>query len=169
MNKKIPKYALINNCEAVLAETLRHATTGQIVCVFEVNGGDRCFVTEAEWLTGAKLFSQHAAEMHIVTTESSNADKLALFRSLFRGRENIYAHGYTQKDGSIGYSPACANERTGRCPRWTKTNPRLKCADCSNRTLIPLSNQALTNHFIGKSNEFRDVIGLYVLTQDCMT
>jgi hypothetical protein len=37
--------------------------------------------------------------------------KIALFRSLFRGREDIYPRRFeSRKTGKTGYQPACANE-----------------------------------------------------------
>ena len=37
--------------------------------------------------------------------------KIALFRSLFRGRDDVYAQRFeTRKTGKSGYQPACGNE-----------------------------------------------------------
>ena len=43
--------------------------------------------------------------------------KIALFRSLFRGREDAFARRWqSAKTGKSGYSPACGNEwQTGAC------------------------------------------------------
>lgn len=66
----------------------------------------------------------------------STSEKVALFRRLFRGRTDVYPIRWEGKtSGKTGYAPACANEwRTGVCEK-----PRIKCGDCSNRLLIPLS------------------------------
>ena len=45
-----------------------------------------------------------------VRYDSPSADKVALFRSLFRGREDIYPIRWESKAGRSGYSPACNNE-----------------------------------------------------------
>jgi len=37
------------------------------------------------------------------------SDKIALFRSLFRGRDDLYPRWYSHREKS-GYSPACSNE-----------------------------------------------------------
>lgn len=170
MNMKTPKYALIDGHESVLIETIDHATSNQSVCVFKNDIVERRYVTEAEWLEGANLFSLRAVESHIVTSESSAKEKLSLFRSLFRGRDDVYAHGYANKrNGGIGYAPACENEKTRRCPHWTKSNPGQKCADCPNRVFVPVNDQAFIAHFKGERSDFSDVMGLYVLTQDCKT
>lgn len=45
-----------------------------------------------------------------------------------------------------GYSPACANEwRPGVCEK-----PRIKCGDCGNRLLIPLSDAIIYGHLAGE-------------------
>ena len=47
----------------------------------------------------------------------STHDKVALFRRLFRGRQDVYAIRWEKKaTGKSGYAPACANEwRAGVC------------------------------------------------------
>ncbi|MDO8812836.1 MAG: DEAD/DEAH box helicase family protein, partial [Gallionella sp.] len=53
--------------------------------------------------------------------------------------------------------PACANEwLAGLCEKQ-----RVKCSDCSNRQLIPLSDAAIYDHLIGKRT-----IGVYPLLTD---
>ncbi len=169
MKEKVPKYALINGRELVLIESIPHASSSEVACVFEDSAGNRRYVSEAEWLAGAEEFACYAAEKRLVTSESPGRDKIALFRSLFRGRDDVYAHGFAKKDGGIGYSPACANERTRRCPRWTRANLGIKCADCPARKFVPVNDQAIVEHFKGEHDGFRDVMGLYVLLPDCTT
>ena len=42
---------------------------------------------------------------------SDPEDKVALFRSLFRGRDDVYPRRFeSRKTGKSGYAPACANE-----------------------------------------------------------
>ena len=70
----------------------------------------------------------------------STADKVALFRRLFRGRDDVYPVRWEGKtSGKSGYSPACANEwRVGICEK-----PRIKCGECSKRLLIPLTDSII--------------------------
>ena len=59
--------------------------------------------------------------------------------------------------GKSGYAPACANEwRAGVCEK-----PRIKCADCSNRLLIPLSDTVIYDHLAGEHT-----VGVYPLLED---
>ena len=88
----------------------------------------------------------------------STGDKVALFRHLFRGRADIYPIRWESKTtGKSGYSPACANEwRPGVCEK-----PRIKCGDCGNRLLIPLSDAVIYGHLAGEHT-----VGVYPLLED---
>lgn len=85
-------------------------------------------------------------------------EKVALFRRLFRGRTDVYPVRWESKTtGKSGYSPLCANEwRTGVCEK-----PRIKCADCGNRLLVPLTDQAIYDHLAG-----HHTVGVYPLLAD---
>jgi len=88
----------------------------------------------------------------------STDDKVALFRRLFRGRTDVYPIRWESKStGKSGYAPACANEwRAGVCEK-----PRIKCGDCGNRLLIPLSDQVIYDHLAGEHT-----VGIYPLLED---
>ena len=165
----IPKYAIIDEVERELLQVVAHAVSGERICMFSMPDGSSRYVAEGEWLEGAEHFGTLARNCTLVTSDSPATQKLALFRNLFRGREGVYAHGFPKRDGTIAYAPACANERTRRCPRWNGSNRRMRCAKCSNREFVPLSDATLRKHFKGESSQFRDVCGLYVLTEDCRT
>ena len=163
------KYAMIDGREAALLEEIIHASSGESVCVFEAEPGVRRFVTREEWDEATKSFLRYAAERRLVTSESPGREKVALFRSLFKGREDVYAHGFRKKDGGIGYAPVCVNDRAGHCPRRTWGARKVKCADCPVRDFVPVNNQAIVAHCRGEADDLRDVVGLYVLTPDCKT
>ena len=88
----------------------------------------------------------------------STGEKVALFRRLFRGRTDVYPIRWESKTtGKSGYAPACANEwRAGVCEK-----PRIKCSDCNQRLLIPLSDSVIYDHLAGKRT-----IGVYPLRPD---
>src|SRR4030065_132632 len=93
----------------------------------------------------------------VAVTALPSDDKIALFRRLFRGRADVYPVRWESKAGKSGYAPACANEwRAGVCEK-----PRIKCADCGNRLLIPLSDQTVYDHLAGQHT-----IGVYPLLLD---
>src|SRR5512143_126077 len=93
-----------------------------------------------------------------VDQTSSPQAKIALFRSLFRGREDVYARRFeSRKTGRAGYQPACANEWVrGVCEK-----PRIKCAECPNRRFLPVTDEVLRQHLSGKDELGREfVIGV---------
>ena len=80
----------------------------------------------------------HRQPNHVDLGSTARA-KVALFRSLFRGRDDLYARRFeSATTGKSGYAPACANEWVrGICRK-----PRIKCADCAHRAFLPLTDQA---------------------------
>ena len=88
----------------------------------------------------------------------TGAKKIELFRSLFRGRDDIFPSRWiNQKTGRSGYAPVCGNEwKPGICSK-----PRIRCADCSNQAFLPVSDRVVLDHFQG-----RHVIGVYPLLLD---
>ena len=170
------RHAIIGGSEASFVELVSHADGRSSIVIYTVDGSRRLYATEVEWRQGATLLAQQieaqAAERQttgaqgLVTSKSSAKDKLSLFRSLFVGRGDMYAHGYRKRSGGIGYTPACANEWVaGICPK--RANPHARCAGCPQRSFIPLSNQALVKHFNGDRRDLKDVVGLYVVQADC--
>ena len=89
---------------------------------------------------------------------SSSDEKIHLFRSLFCGREDVFARRwYSTKTEKSGYAPVCANEwRDGVCIK-----PKGSCAKCENRELVPLSDAVIYDHLSGKDAYGRDVVGIY--------
>jgi hypothetical protein len=98
-----------------------------------------------------------------VTNDSTREQKIALFRSLFQGREDIYPRRFESKRiGKSGYQPVCRNE-------WIRPickKPKIKCGDCENRDFTPLSDDVIRNHLIGidPTDRYRRefVIGVYL-------
>lgn len=96
--------------------------------------------------------------------DSPVAAKIGLFRSLFRGREDIHARRFeSAKSGRSGYAPACGNEWVrGVCEK-----PRIKCADCPNRRFLPITDEVVRWHLSGRDPQGRDfVMGVYPMLQD---
>jgi superfamily II DNA or RNA helicase/very-short-patch-repair endonuclease len=99
-----------------------------------------------------------------VTNNSPPTAKIELFRSLFRGREDVYPRRFeSRKTGKAGYAPACANEWIrGICEK-----PRIKCADCPNRRFLPITDEVVGWHLSGRdSGGFDFVMGVYAMLQD---
>jgi len=100
----------------------------------------------------------------LVTQDSSPEAKIKLFRSLFRGRTDVFPVRFeSQRTGKSGYSPACENEWVrGVCEK-----PRIRCADCPNRRFIPVTEEVIRWHLSGRDSQGRDfVMGVYPMLHD---
>src|SRR4029450_6724172 len=95
---------------------------------------------------------------------SSSEAKIALFRSLLRGREDVYPRRFeSRKTGRSGYAPACANEWV----RGVCAKPRVKCAECPSRRFLPVTDDVIRWHLSGCDAEGQPfVAGVYPLLQD---
>ena len=124
------------------------AENARLIALLETHG--------IEWRPSAE-----PVRIAIVQTEQSQQldtdGKLALFRSLFRGRTDVYPVRWESKAGKSGYAPACAHEwKPGVCEK-----PRIKCGDCGNRKLLPLTDEVVYRHLAGEW-----VVGIYPLLSD---
>ena len=90
-------------------------------------------------------------------------ERVALFMSLFKGREDVFARRWFSKStGKAGYQPVCVNEwRRGVCDKKTH-----KCAECPNRDFAPLTSHDVYRHLEGKDENCCDVVGLYAIMPD---
>lgn len=88
----------------------------------------------------------------------STDKKITLFRSLFCGRDDVYAQRWVSKDGRSGYSPVCINTQWNPC-RCKKS--KRHCYICNERQYSSLTNQVIYNHLRGTHT-----IGIYPLLKD---
>ena len=99
-----------------------------------------------------------------VTVQSPPAAKIALFRSLFRGREEVYPSRFeSRKTGRAGYQPACGNEWVrGICER-----PRIKCSGCPHQRWLPVTDEVVRWHLSGEDGHGQPfVMGVYPMLLD---
>jgi superfamily II DNA or RNA helicase/very-short-patch-repair endonuclease len=102
--------------------------------------------------------------METVDCRSSPDAKIALFRSLFRGRDDVYPRRFeSRRTGKSGYAPACGNEWVpGVCEK-----PRIKCADCPNRRFLAVTDDVIRWHLSGRDDAGQPfVAGVYPILQD---
>jgi len=100
----------------------------------------------------------------LVNHRSSVEDKIALFRSLFRGRDDVYPRRFeSRRTGKSGYQPACANEWVrGLCEK-----PKIKCIECPQRRFLPVTDEAIRWHLSGQDDDGCDfVMGVYPMLLD---
>ena len=98
---------------------------------------------------------------------SATKDKIKVFRSLFRGREDVYPRRFESvKTGKSGYQPSCQNEWVrGICAK-----PKVKCSNCSYREYIPITDAVIESHLRGNNPQeygHKDfTIGIYPMLKD---
>ena len=93
-----------------------------------------------------------------VTRHSPPPSKIALFRSLFGGREDVYPKRWENaRTGKVGYAPVCANEWAPRiCGK-----PRVRCGGCSHQAFLKVTDEAIAGHLRG-----RHTLGVYPMLPD---
>lgn len=99
----------------------------------------------------------------VPTITLSIDERLRLFQSLFKGREDVFARRWFSKTtGKSGYQPVCINEwKQGICDK-----KKYRCVICPNRNFAPLTTQDMYRHLEGKDEYCCDVVGLYAIMQD---
>ena len=100
----------------------------------------------------------------MVNNDSPTTDKIIVFRSFFRGREDVYPRRFeNRKTNKSGYAPACSNEWVrGICEK-----PKIKCLACPHRRFLPVTDEVIRWHLLGiddRGNDF--VMGVYPLLLD---
>lgn len=88
----------------------------------------------------------------------SPAEKVKIFRDLFRGRGDVYPTRFvSKKTGKPGYAPACNNKFVpGLCGL-----PKVKCGDCSNQGFPSVDDAAILDHLRG-----HHVMGVYPMLEN---
>jgi superfamily II DNA or RNA helicase len=99
-----------------------------------------------------------------ISQQSPASEKIAVFRSLFQGREDVYPRRFeSRKTGKSGYAPACAHEWVrGICEK-----PRVKCGGCPHRRFLPVTDDIIRWHLSGHDDSGQPfVAGVYPMLPD---
>ena len=140
----------VNGTEYTLLERLPvlGGEAAYILCVD--NDGNRAVCPEELWCGGELVENQISS----VNTHSSAQQKIDLFLSLFKGREDVYAKRYhSTKTGKSGYTTVCKNEWAyGLCDK-----KKYRCPDCPHREFLPLTAETVRAHLMGHDPLGRDV------------
>ena len=95
---------------------------------------------------------------------STPAEKIGLFRSLFRGRDDVYPVRFeSRRTGRSGYQPACGNEWVpGVCRK-----PKIKCSVCPNQRFLSVTDEVIVRHLQGDVQDGKEfVAGVYPMLLD---
>lgn len=151
--------AYLNGKEYRYVETVSDLDTSEQMIVCIDRDGNK-------FVCSLKLWQKCAPSAATVSGASAAQEKIALFMSLFRGREDVFAKRYhSLKTGQEGYTQVCRNAWDPQlCNRKT-----YKCGECPNRDFVPLSAEIIRSHLIGRDQYCRDVVGSYPLLPDNTT
>jgi hypothetical protein len=97
-------------------------------------------------------------EVAKVGTLTDNHAKITLLRSLFRGREDVYAERWRTKDWTWAYRPAGQRNWLAVLASRPEDHKRV---DRETRTLYPITDEVVRQHLAGKKT-----IGIYPLLVD---
>jgi hypothetical protein len=94
-----------------------------------------------------------------------NAENIALYRDVFRGRDDVVPSFWKSKRGDkkSGYSFLCHNKWDQNLCNLKKKIMGGKCSTCQNVKYTPLSNDLIERHISGGKDS---IIGVYPLLKD---
>src|SRR6266700_214259 len=107
---------------------------------------------------GPTLVQSVETAIDAVSHTSDSKAKIALFRSLFRGREDVYAVRWENADGRTGYMPKA--DRDWKAYYASRPEDRKK-VDRKTRTFHPLTDEVVRQHLAGELT-----VGAYPLLPD---
>ena len=112
------------------------------------------------------VLAQESEKQNSAMHSLSLQEKIDLFRSIFKGREDVFAkRWYSDTSKKSGYQPVCERE-------WNREfcdKRKHKCAECPNRLFAPLTNEHIYNHLAGKDDYGRDILGVYPIMDNNFT
>jgi len=167
------KYFHFKGNEYEVIETATHSETLEEMVVYRALYGEH-----KTWVRPASMWNEiiehngkrvkrftHEDEFFVeeptgIHNYSLPKEKVALFLSLFTGREDVFAKRWVSaKSGKSGYVPVCQNEWSTVCP---KTNGgKMKCGDCANQGFVKFDAATVEKHLMGKMT-----VGIYPMLAD---
>ncbi len=152
---------LSKKCRSLLIENSNlkeeiRALKARLVIVEARYSGDEISGKKSE----SEIIAPQAAEVSPqgMSKNADEGDKIKLFMSLFKGRDDVYARRWeNKKKGTSGYSPSCLNEwKPGLCVK-----PKGTCTGCTHKAYAALTEKVIDNHLRGKI-----VAGIYPMLPD---
>lgn len=117
----------------------------------------------SEHKSAPEMFEQNSFDTVMssnINNLSDPMEKIKLFMSFFKGRDDVYAKRWeNKKKGTAGYSPYCLNEwKPGLCMK-----PKGTCTGCAHKIYAVLDEKVIYDHLRGRENF---VAGIYPLRLD---
>ncbi|MFZ1043074.1 MAG: DEAD/DEAH box helicase family protein [Anaerolineales bacterium] len=109
-------------------------------------------------------FPQQSVILASVTSQSTQESKIALFRSLFRGREDVYAKRFENpRTGKKGYQPVFRIE-------WDSGPFEKQKIRREDREYLPVTEEVFRNHLLGANPQDKSkhdfTMGIYPMLPD---
>ena len=170
MMVELSQHALINGKRFSFVKLIESANAHDAPVVVCSCDGEERYASVSDWEQGGVTPSSVLSTCDLVTSASPAKDKVALFRSLFRGRSDVYAHGYRRKDGGIGYTPACTNEWKRRiCPKASGKKMKISGGKNAPSGIIDVATfqsllSGVVNLKVASSRTFRRMVLLFAMS-----
>jgi hypothetical protein len=151
VNESNPK---LSDPQSALAEMQRlREENVRLRCLLQEHGIQ---IPAAQSNTVIPVITNALPSAHIPVLKAEQ--RIALFRSLFHGRDDVYAVRWENTDGRYGYMPKA--DRDWKAYLRAKDEDRKK-VDRQTRKFRPLTDEVVRGHLVGDH-----IIGIYPLLQD---
>ncbi len=155
ISKLSEKCQVLLNENSKLKEEIR-ALKARLVIAEARYSGDEISGNKSEF----EIIAPQAARVSLpgMSKNADEEEKIRLFMSLFKGRDDVYAKRWeNKKKETSGYSPSCLNEwKPGLCVK-----PQGTCTSCVNKAYANLDGKVIDDHLRGKI-----VAGIYPMHPD---
>ena len=153
----LKKYQALLTENKKLKKEIERLKVQQLSVTEQLTIEDKNYSNKLELESSSFDYSTKTQVSH-VDNSSSSLEKIKLFMSLFKGREDVYAERVVNKKGKPGYFPVCLNIwKPGICGKLKKR----KCADCDQKDYAALDEKVIEEHLLGGI-----VAGIYPMLVD---
>ncbi|WP_312753651.1 TOTE conflict system archaeo-eukaryotic primase domain-containing protein [Rummeliibacillus suwonensis] len=152
-------YTLKNKKIAKVIRTVRNYFNNEELLEIEID-------TEP-YFVNIREFEANIEQQDTTPTSRTTEQKIKLYHSYFRGREDIVADSFkNSQTGKMVYYPYCLTRKRGNCPKLK--NERFECSKCKVAKFRPVSDELIYEHFKGtrpyKNGEV--LYGMYPILKD---
>jgi Uncharacterized protein conserved in bacteria len=150
-------YKLKNGQEVSLIAFYPDYFSGKDCVLLKING--------AYAMADALTFQDNIVkDPNIQQKRRTTLEKVQLYQSYFRGRENMLATSFENANGKRVYYPLCLSRKKYPCPKLTKKS--FPCIKCKFQDFQPISNEQIINHLRGFDKNGKNTFyGIYPITE----
>ena len=154
------KYQLKDGVSIVIKNIISDYESGRQVAVITKENEEYVFDLD-------NLRNQIKVE-HNVEKKKTVEDKVNLYRSYFRGNDDIVATSFKTNEGKMVYYPWCHIRKKLPCPKVNK--PNFQCSMCKVHSFQKMTDEVIYHHLRGYNNYRKEVMyGLYPIIENDKT